>query len=64
MIRKYFGERESGLVEDLASYSIISENNAAQYYPAYAYNHPLFTEKMHIYSDTKVSEFTQNSLCL
>ena len=57
MIGKYFGERDRGLVEDLASYSIISENNAAQYYPAYAYNHPLFTEKMHIYSDTKVSEF-------
>ena len=57
IIRKYFGERESGLVEDLAAYSIINEDNAAQYYPAYAYNHPLFTEKMHIYSDTKASEF-------
>ncbi len=57
MISKHFGEKDRGLVEDLASYSIISENNAAQYYPAYAYNHPLFTEKMHIYSDTKVSDF-------
>ena len=57
VIEKYFGTRDGGLVEDLVSYSIISENNAAQYYPAYAYNHPLFTEKMHIYSDTKVSDF-------
>lgn len=57
VIGKYFGMKDSGLVADLASYSIISENNAAQYYPAYAYNHPLFTDKMHIYSDTKVSEF-------
>jgi len=32
MRRKYVGERKNGLVEDLASYSIISENNAAQYY--------------------------------
>ena len=56
-IEKYFGTRDGGLVADLVSYSIISENNAAQYYPAYAYNHPLFTEKMHIYSDTKVSDF-------
>ena len=57
VIEKYFGTRDGGLVADLVSYSIISENNAAQYYPAYAYNHPLFTEKMHIYSDTKVSDF-------
>ena len=57
VIEKYFGTRDGGLVADLVSYYIISENNAAQYYPAYAYNHPLFTEKMHIYSDTKVSDF-------
>lgn len=25
--------------------------------PSYAYNHPLFTEAMHIYSDSKVSDF-------
>jgi transposase len=42
---------------DLALYTIISENNAAQYYPDYAYNHPLMTEKMHIYSDSKISDF-------
>ena len=33
--------------------------HAGQYYPTYAYGHPLFTEGMHIYSDTKVSD----SLC-
>lgn len=49
--------RDSGLFLDLATYSIITENNAGQYYPDYAYNHPLFTENMHIYSDSKVSDF-------
>ncbi len=38
-------------------YSIISENNAGQYYPDYGYNHPLFSDGMKIYSDSKVSEF-------
>ncbi len=49
--------RDSGLFLDLAAYSIVSENNAGQYYPDYAYNHPLFTQDMRIYSDSKVSEF-------
>ena len=49
--------RDAGLFLDLAAYSIISENNAGQYYPDYAYNHPLFTQDMKIYSDSKVSEF-------
>lgn len=49
--------KDSGLFLDLATYSIIAENNAAQYYPDYAYNHPLFTKGMRIYSDSKVSEF-------
>ena len=52
-----FDPKEVDLFEDLVSYSIICENNAGQYYPDYAYNHPLFTDDMHIYSDTKVSEF-------
>lgn len=50
-------ERYSGLFLDLAIYSIIAENNASQYYPDYAFNHPLFTKKMRMYSDSKVSEF-------
>ena len=57
MLGQYFEEKDLGLFLDLAAYSIIAENNAAQYYPDYAYNHPLFTEQMRIYSDSKVSEF-------
>lgn len=49
--------KESGLFLDLAVYTIIAENNAGQYYPDYAYNHPLFTNKMKVYSDSKVSDF-------
>ena len=57
MLEKHLGKRDTGLFLDLAAYSIISENNAAQYYPDYAYNHPLFTEGMHIYSDSRISDF-------
>ncbi|MGB4406443.1 MAG: transposase [Sphaerochaeta sp.] len=48
---------DSGLFLDLASYTIICENNAGQYYPDFAYNHPLFTKAMRLYSDSKVSDF-------
>lgn len=47
----------SGLFEDLVAYSIIEEKNAGQYYPDYAYSHPLFTPGYHIYSDSTVSRF-------
>lgn len=57
MLSKYLGTKDYGLFLDLALYTIISENNAAQYYPDYAYNHPLMTENMHIYSDSKISDF-------
>ena len=53
----YFGDKDIGLFLDLIAYTITCENNAEQYYPMYAYNHPLFTEDMHIYSDTRVSDF-------
>ena len=56
ILRNIIG-KDSGLFLDLAAYSIICENNAAQYYPEYAYKHPLFTKDMKIYSDSKVSEF-------
>ena len=56
MIADIFG-KNSGLFLDLAVYSIIAENNAGQYYPDYAFNHPLFTDRMKIYSDSKVSAF-------
>jgi hypothetical protein len=57
ILGKYFVPRDMGLFLDLAVYSIIAENNAAQYYPDYTYNHPLFTEKMKQYSDSTVSDF-------
>ena len=51
--------KDAGLFLDLASYSIITEDNAGQYYPDYAYNHALFTDNMRIFSDSKVSDFLQ-----
>ena len=57
ILTKYFGAKDCGLFIDLVAYSIVCENNAGQYYPDYAYNHPLFTERMHLYSDSKVSDF-------
>ncbi len=56
----FLNEKDLGLFLDLASYSIISENNAAQYYPNYAFCHPLFTPNMKIYSDSKVTDFLQS----
>ena len=53
MLAKRFG-RETGLILDLISYLIVEEENAGQYYPDFAFTHPLFTEKMTIYSDSKV----------
>lgn len=57
MLSKYLGSKNCGLLLDLAAYSIVAENNAGQYYPDYAYNHPLFTAGMRMYSDSKVSDF-------
>lgn len=50
-------DRSKGLLLDLAAYSIICENNAAQHYPDYAYNHPLMTPQHKIYSDSTISRF-------
>jgi transposase len=57
MLLNYFSEKDAGLILDFCAYSIITENNAGQYYPDYAYAHPLFTEAMKIYSDAKLSDF-------
>ena len=54
MLQKRFGN-DTGLMLDLVSYLIIEEENAGQYYPDFAFTHPLMTEKMTIYSDSKVS---------
>ena len=60
MLNRYFNEKDMGLFLGLVAYSIITESNAAQYYPDYAYNHALFTQDMRIYSDSKVSDFFRN----
>lgn len=52
--------KDSGLFLDLAAYAVVTENNAAQYYPDYAYNHPLFTDGMKICSDSKISRFLRD----
>ena len=54
----YNDDRGTGLFLDLAAYYLTTENNAGQYYPDYAYNHPLFTPEYKIYSDSTVSKFT------
>jgi len=54
MLEKRMG-KDCGLLLDLACYSIINEDNAGQYYPDFAFCHPLFSVKMKIYSDSKVS---------
>lgn len=54
--------KNPGLFLDLAVYSIITEGNAAQYYPDYAYNHPLLTENMKVYSDSTISDFLSRDL--
>ena len=53
----YNDERGTGLFLDLAAYYLTTENNAGQYFPDYAYNHPLFTPDYKIYSDSTVSKF-------
>lgn len=55
MLSRIIG-RDAGLVMDFAAYCIITESNVGQHYPAYAFNHPLFTGGMRIYSDSKLSQ--------
>ena len=55
-LTKIFG-KETALILDLVAYMIVEEENAGQYYPDFAFSHPLFTDKMTIYSDSKVSRF-------
>ena len=59
MIARIIGQ-DAGLFLDLAAYSIITEDNAGQYYPDYAYNHALFTDDMKVYSNSKVSDFLKD----
>ncbi len=55
ILSHYLDEKDLGLFLDFAAYTIITEDNAAQYYLDHAYNHPLFTPDMRIYSDSKIS---------
>lgn len=59
MLKKRFGD-DTGLILDLIAYLLVEEENAGQYYPDYAFTHPLFSEKMKIYSDSKVSRLLQS----
>ena len=49
--------KDAGMFLDLAAYAIITENNVAQHYESYGFNHPLFTNNMRVYNDSKVSDF-------
>ena len=59
MLKKHFG-KDCGLLLDLVAYLIVNEENAGQYYPDFAFNHPLFSEGMRVYSDSKVCRFLQS----
>lgn len=59
-LKDQMNEKERGFLTDLACYSVVTENNAAQYYPDYAYCHPLFTPQMRMYTDSTVGDFFQN----
>ena len=54
MLKRWL-KNDSGLFMDLLSYLIVNEDNAGQYYPDFAFCHPLFSDQMKIYSDVKVS---------
>ena len=56
LLEKWF-RADCGLLMDLVSYLIVDEDNAGQHYPDYAFCHPLFSDGMRIYSDSKVSRF-------
>lgn len=59
MLARIIG-KDAGLLLDIAAYTIVMEDNAAQYYPDYAYNHALFTADMRVSSDSKVSDFLRD----
>ena len=59
ILESFLDETDTGLFLDFATYSIITEGNAAQYFPDYAYHHPLFTPNMRLYSDSKICRLLQ-----
>lgn len=69
-LEETLGAKAAGIILDFASYLIITEGNAAQYYLDYAYNHPLFTPVLepggidHLESDRNSQfELNRNSQC-
>ncbi|MCH4033572.1 MAG: transposase [Lachnospiraceae bacterium] len=52
---QHFEAKDAGKIMDLMAYSIVTEDNKALYYPIYTFNHPLFTDSMHRYSDSSIS---------
>ncbi|MBF1027091.1 MAG: hypothetical protein HXK89_06870 [Lachnospiraceae bacterium] len=60
LLAAHMDDKDADFALDLAVYSIISENNTGQYYPDYAYSHPLFTPGMRMYTDSRVSDFLQS----
>ena len=62
MLYKPLG-KNTGLFLDLVSFSIIDQDNAGQYYPDFAFCHPLFTDQMKIYSDVTVSRLLSTVSC-
>ena len=60
ILGRYLPAKDIGLFLDLCTYSIVEEDNRAQHYPSYAYSHPLFSEGMKIYSDSKICDFLRS----
>ena len=56
LAQKHFGDK-AGLFLDLAAYMLVDQHNQGQYYPHYAYRHPLFSENMRPLNDSTVSSF-------
>lgn len=52
--------KDNGLLMDLVAYLIVNEDNAGQYYPDFAFCHPLFSDGMRIYGDSKVCRFLKS----
>lgn len=59
ILEKVFGDY-AGLILDLATYMISTENNAYQYYEDFAYNHFQFTKEHKILSDSTISNVLKN----
>ena len=54
-LKEIFGDLY-GPILDLALYYIVCEDGTYEHFDKYAREHPLFTEKMHVYSDTWLSD--------